>query len=425
MENGELFVKKVNNRSVYNKSRVISGLFLSVLMVLSGTGIDSSRAQDLVSQVTPAHAINHQYERLLMNALENISNNNIDEALSELRHLIRVEPNFKLAQLIYGDLLLSRSRPITDFGSFSALPHNYIAAMRDEVKVRWQHHVAPPSESKLPYSLVQLSNDQKYVIAIDLEASRLYLFQNRDGIPHLFDDFYVSIGKEGIGKFREGDQKTPTGVYFIKSFISPEELPDFYGDGAFPIDYPNPLDRRYQRNGYGIWLHGTPLNTYSRPPRDSNGCVVLSNQDLQLLKNYITIEKTPVILARRLKWIPINQWHERKATYTALLEKWRTDWESLDTDRYLSHYSKDYHGLGKDYESWVAYKHRVNAGKKFIKVTLTETSLFLYPGEKDLLVITFVQDYESNNFRKRFLKRQYWQQNSRGEWKIIYEGSLS
>lgn len=34
------------------------------------------------------------------------------------------------------------------------------------------------------------------------------------------------------------------------------------------------------RNGYGIWLHGTPSDTFSRPPRTSDGCVVLANTDL-------------------------------------------------------------------------------------------------------------------------------------------------
>lgn len=382
-------------------------------------------AQDLVSQATPVHTMTHQYEKLLIDALENISKNQMEEALSSLEHLIKVEPNFKLAQLIYGDLLLARSRPITDFGNFPSLSYEYIDSLKEEAKVRWRHHLNPPSENKVPEVLVQLSDDQKYVITIDLEASRLYLFQNRKGIPYLVNDFYVSIGKKGIGKYQEGDQKTPTGVYFVKSFISPDELPDFYGDGAFPIDYPNVMDKRYNRNGYGIWLHGTPLGTYSRPPRDSNGCVVLSNDDLRTLHQYITVGKTPVILARQLNWIDRNNWQKRQANYHSFIETWRRDWESKNMDLYLRHYARDYVGLGKDYDGWVEHKRRVNSNKRYIKVNLSGTSAFLYPGENNLLVVTFIQDYESDNFSSRFIKRQYWRQDSNGEWKIIYEGSVS
>ncbi len=402
------------------KQRVaVPGILLAFLLPFQATG------QDLVSQATPAHFINNQYEKLLISALENISKNDMDQAIAELEHLVRVEPNFKLAQLIYGDLLLSRSRPITDFGNFPALPYEYIASLKEEARVRWQHHKSPPDSDKIPEALIQLSDDQKYVIAIDLEASRLYLFQNRKGVPYLINDFYVSIGKQGIGKYQEGDQKTPTGVYFISSFISPDELPDFYGDGAFPIDYPNPLDKRHNRDGYGIWLHGTPIGTYSRPPRDSNGCVVLTNQDLRDLQPYISVGKTPVILARQLNWIARDSWQQRQKQYVSFIESWRRDWESMDVDLYLRHYAKDYSGLGKDYDGWVEYKRRVTSNKRYIKVNLSDTSMFLYPGEGDLLVVTFVQDYESDNFRKRFIKRQYWRLDSNGDWKIIYEGSVS
>ena len=120
-----------------------------------------------------------------------------------------------------------------------------------------------------------------------LRALVCFLFKNQKGVPTLIKDFYVTIGKNGAGKYVEGDQKTPVGVYFVTDFISPEELPDLYGDGAFPIDYPNVWDQRHGRTGYGIWLHGTPSKIYSRPPEDSNGCVIVSNQDLNALLPYV------------------------------------------------------------------------------------------------------------------------------------------
>ena len=111
--------------------------------------------------------------------------------------------------------------------------------------------------------------------------------------------------------------------------------------------------------------------------------------------------------------------------YNLFIEKWRQDWESLDVNLYLRHYSKEYIGLGKDYNSWVEYKRRVIPMKKYIKVNLTNKSVFLYPDNPDLMVVTFLQDYASDTFRRKFTKRQYWRMEDDGKWRIIYEGAAS
>ena len=395
-----------------------------LLMILPLLVPVTAPGRDLSAQTASIHSIDHQYESLLVNALDKIRESEIESALDDLELLVKSKPNFKLAQLIYADLLLARSRPITDFGNFSALPYDYIQSLREEARVRWQHHLAPPARDMIPDFLVQLSDRQKYIVTVDMSSSRLYLFQNRKGVPHLINDFYVTIGKQGVGKYVEGDQKTPVGVYFVTDYIDSGELPDLYGDGAFPIDYPNAWDRRHNRTGYGIWLHGTPSNTYSRPPRDSNGCVIVSNQDLNTLAPYLEAGKTPVLLTNEIKWISIAEYKSRQQKYARFVEQWRSDWESMNVDSYLQHYSRDYSGLGKDYESWVEYKRRVNSSKEFIKVDLYDTSMFIYPGEPDLLVVTFDQDYRSDNYHRRFTKRQYWRRSKDGTWKIIYEGSV-
>ena len=116
-------------------------------------------------------------------------------------------------------------------------------------------------------------------------------------------DFYVTIGKAGAGKQKEGDNRTPIGIYTISGFKSPRELTDFYGGGAFTLSYPNEWDTRQGRNGHGIWIHGSPSSTYSRTPRASEGCVVLANDDLTRLGQYIQTGKTPVIIAEQVEWV--------------------------------------------------------------------------------------------------------------------------
>lgn len=384
-----------------------------------------SSAGALLAGKAAIHNLGHGHESLLVSAMEKIRSGDTRAALPLLEQLVGENPKFKLAQLMYADLLLAQSRPIYDFGNISSAPYQQIVALREEAQARWRHHIAPTRQNKLPSSLVKLSNQQQHAIVVDMKTSRMYVYENHNGEPRLVKDFYATIGKNGGGKYTEGDQKTPVGVYFVTGFIEPEALPDLYGDGAFPIDYPNVWDQRNGRTGYGIWLHGTPSAIFSRPPRDSNGCVIVSNADLNIISSYIQTGLTPVILTDSIDWIPMAEWKSRQPQFDRYVEQWRKDWESRDADLYLSHYSRKYSGLGKDYDGWVAYKRRVNPAKRFIKVDISEQSMFLYPGEKALLVVTFEQDYVSDNIKRRFVKRQYWQMDKDGEWRIVYEGSVS
>ena len=120
-----------------------------------------------------------------------------------------------------------------------------------------------------PRYLLQLQASQRHAVVVDTRRSRLYLYENVDGQPRFVADYYVSHGRLGIEKMREGDKKTPLGVYQVTGFLPPERLTDFYGAGALPINYPNAWDRKQGRKGHGIWLHGTPSDTFSRPPRAS------------------------------------------------------------------------------------------------------------------------------------------------------------
>jgi murein L,D-transpeptidase YafK len=387
--------------------------------------ITSVNAEDNLTKNSLDKELLVQPEALLLKAVENIRDNNTELALKNLSQLVKTNPDFNAAQLMYADLMLARSQAITDFGNIANISFERITALRDEVQVRWRNYISPVDRKKIPSSLVKLARNQGHVIVIDTSSSRLFLFKNQKGVPTLIKDFYVTIGKNGAGKYVEGDQKTPVGVYFVTDFINPEELPDLYGDGAFPIDYPNVWDQRHGRTGYGIWLHGTPSKIYSRPPEDSNGCVIVSNQDLNALLPYVKKDNTPVIISDLIDWITKQEWKKRRGNYALFVETWRRDWESRNVDLYLRHYSKKYSGLGKDYNSWVEYKRRVNPSKKFIKVNITDKSIFLYPGEYQLMVVTFVQDYASDNFRRKFTKQQYWRMEDDGRWRIIYEGVVS
>jgi murein L,D-transpeptidase YafK len=104
-------------------------------------------------------------------------------------------------------------------------------------------------------------------------------------------------------------------------------------------------------------------------------------------------------------------------------QTWRADWESLDTERYLSHYARDFRSDGMDISAWSSHKQRVNAGKTWITLSLNNVSAFLNPGKQNLVAVTYDQDYRSNNLTQRTRKRQYWVMED-GGWKIAYEAPI-
>ncbi|MDD5240140.1 MAG: L,D-transpeptidase family protein [Sulfuricella sp.] len=361
-------------------------------------------------------------ESMLVKSLLEIRESRLDLALKDIDALLRSYPNFKLAHLIRGDLLMARAYPLSNIGNVAGASPQQMSDLREEARARLRRHLEQLPANRVPKYLVQLQPEQHHAVVVDTEKSRLYLFQNDNGTPRYMADYYISVGKAGAEKIKEGDLKTPLGVYFITSSLSKSQISAFYGNGAFPISYPNEWDRQHGKNGHGIWLHGVPSDTYSRPPRASSGCVVLSNPDLDKLGKNLQIGLTPVVISERVEWVDPKELLAQRNDLGGQIENWRKDWESIDSNKYLRHYSKNFKALEQNYASWDSQKRSVNAGKSWIKVKLSDISIFGYPGYENLMVVTFTQDYNSNNLKNQMRKRQYWKLENH-EWKIIYEGA--
>ena len=361
-------------------------------------------------------------EPQLARILAAVEQNKLDSALQQTEALLKQYPNFRLAHLIKGDLLLARGKPLATFGNAKNAPEEKLTDLREEAVARLKAYRDRPSDAGyVPRYLLQMQSDQKHAIVIDTQKARLYLYQNDNGRPRFVADYYISYGKLGAGKMREGDKRTPTGVYHVTSSLSTKKLGDFYGSGAFPINYPNEWDKRQGRNGYGIWLHGTPSDTYSRPPKASDGCVVLSNADLNALAKNLQIGLTPVIISNSIEWLSHDDWQNERTGLNKKIDEWRADWESRDVGRYLKHYSTKFRTKEQTYEQFAQQKRQVNAGKEWVKVKLSNVSMFRDPKD-ELVVVTFEQDYQSNNLNNQMRKRQYWIRED-GIWKIVFEGS--
>ena len=378
------------------------------------------------SAATPARTFSDSGpEPSLSRILTAIEHNRLDQALEQTEALLKQYPSFRLGHLIKGDLLLARSVPLVTFGNADNATVEQITDLREEVIARLKaYRNRETTANYVPRYLLQMPPDQKYAIVVDTQKSRLYLYQNGapGERPRFVADYYVSHGKLGANKTREGDMKTPTGVYHVTASLSPKKVGDFYGTGAFPINYPNEWDKRQGRNGHGIWLHGTPSDTFSRPPKASEGCVVLSNTDLDALAKNLQIGLTPVIISNSIEWLSFDDWQKERATLSREIEEWRSDWESQDIERYIRHYAKDFRTKNQSRADYEKQKRKINGGKDWIKVKISNLSMFRDPGKDDLVIVTFEQDYQSNNLSNQMKKSQYWIREN-GTWKIVFEGA--
>jgi len=348
-------------------------------------------------------------ENALSGVLEAIDDNRLDIAMQRVEALIR------------GDLLMARTRPLETFGDVpKTVPREKVEDLRAEALSRLRALRDRPNGNRVPRYVLQMQADEKQLLMVDSRRSRLYVFENVGGRPQYVADYYVTLGRNGVEKTREGDQKTPIGIYHVIANLPRQKLTDFYGIGAFPIDYPNAWDRSLGRNGHGIWLHGTPSDTYSRPPRASDGCIVLANADLAVVGRTLQIGLTPVIIADEIEWTDAASLEAERAELAGAFEAWRADWESRNADKYLSHYAERFSSGDQNLAEWSGHKRKVNGAKSWIKVGVSRVSMLRYPREK-FVVVSFDQDYRSNNLSNVMRKRQYWIKED-GRWRILYEG---
>ncbi|RPE72666.1 L,D-transpeptidase-like protein [Tibeticola sediminis] len=347
-------------------------------------------------------------------------------ALEAAQQLVNDYPDFQLAQLVYGDLLSSRVRPVSRFGDVPdtaerAAPEA-LSDLREESRQRLRALRERPPPGKIPSNFVALSPRTRHAIAIDTSRSRLYLFENtaEQGL-RLVADYYISVGKLGVDKQAEGDQRTPLGVYYITSNLDPRSLKDFYGSGALPINYPNPIDQLRGRSGNGIWLHGTPPGQYARAPQASDGCIVLANTDLNHIIRTVEVRSTPVVIARQLHWASPQALRAEIKGFEDTLRAWRTAKSSGDVQRVLAFYAPEFRTYKRTLPEWMPALAQEVAATRGREIELKDLSVLRWTDSDDIMVTTFGEVVAGA--RTGPVKRQYWVRRGT-HWKIIFEGVI-
>jgi murein L,D-transpeptidase YafK len=373
----------------------------------------------------PPTAVPGEAEAHLIEIYQLVAKAQSQEAMVKAEKLVRDYPHFQLAQLVYGDLLAARMRPLLNLGDvpesmrIAAAPA--LVELRAESLLRLKALRERPPTTAVPSQFLTLSERNKHAIAIDASRSRLYLFENRPSGMALVADYYVSIGKLGLEKNNEGDLRTPLGVYFITSNLDPKTLKDFYGVGALPINYPNVLDTKRGKTGGGIWLHGTPPGQFSRAPQATDGCIVLANPDLNHIIRTVEIGTTPVVIAQRLQWVTPSRAHSDGEPFEHVLAAWQKAKSSGNVDQVLSFYSPDFNSNGLTLGQWTPALRSELDQVRGRAIALKDLSLLHWTDSADTMVVTFGE--VANGKRSGATKRQYWARQG-DHWKIFFEGVI-
>ena len=129
-------------------------------------------------------------------------------------------------------------------------------------------------------------------IVVDTAAHTLALCETGKEVA----SFGIRLGRGGVGKTKEGDGKTPLGIYPLGV---PRKSDRF---GTFiPIGYPTPEQRRHGFTGGDIGVHGPPrgfrwlgslVNTFDL----SDGCVgVASDAQIERIAAWVKTARARTI----------------------------------------------------------------------------------------------------------------------------------
>lgn len=375
-------------------------------------------------------------EQRLVEILAQIERRELNTAFRAVTELTEEVPHFRAAQLVYADLLrlrtggtpqgqqlaLSQALPSKrnqGIADQSIAPPEFFQGLQSEIQRRRLAALDQPPPGKIPSNFLHLSPSVRHAIAVDTSKSRLYVFTNGPQGVELINNFYITVGRQGVNKRVEGDQRTPLGVYFVGRHIPGTKLPDLYGKGALTVNYPNDWDRVLGRTGSGIWLHGVPSDQFARVPQASDGCVVLSNPDIAFLLDSID-RRTPVLIAETLEWVE-PQWTRPTASKDSFLqdlEQWKQAWRQGDTQRLSTLYSAE---LAQP-EPLNKRRSRLSAYGPLSQLDIKDMSI--YNWQESAGEIRIVNLHVATTKGSAPTVRQYWRKEA-GRWQIFSEDVLS
>lgn len=245
--------------------------------------------------------------------------------------------------------------------------------------------------------------ESEYAIVVEKETQKLALYRYNGEYEQVLH-VKCSTGEVSGMKTRSGDKKTPEGVYFFTGVFEKKYLSPVYGEMAFPMDYPNLVDRLNGREGNSIWMHGTNKEIKDR---DSNGCIVLANADIKMLSKFITVNRTPIIVTDKIQYATPGDNRMIREQLTAFLNQWNETLMNGSYDQYLSFYNQDIISGVAWWDDWNDIRNELQVSGIPADVRLDKISIYKHNGVYTALfnqLIQFGGQSEATGFRKVYLE---------------------
>ena len=268
-----------------------------------------------------------------------------------------------------------------------------------------------PISEKIPDSILTLASG--YVIVVDKQAQKMYVFHKNGDFSKVFEAT-CSTGKKPGAKQVSGDAKTPTGIFFATKILRNPGPRETYGSLAFPLDYPTLSDKMAGRDGYNIWIHGT---TKQLLPSQSNGCVVLSDTDLQRLSDLIFFNKTPVVIAEAITWVAPNKVSPAKDELESILLSWNKALIEGDIKKIDSLYLQGAEISGKKRDALISKLKSIKLLNKHFVLQPRDISILKQDNNAVIVFDQIVAVNSDNSFQGSYNKLVLEKINNK--WQII------
>lgn len=239
-------------------------------------------------------------------------------------------------------------------------------------------------------TITTAAKDPFPLIVVDKSKNKLYLASYNQSQIILGDAIHATLGKMKGDKQIEKDLKTPEGIYFFTNRIEPPALARKFGVLALKLNYPNPIDEMSGKTGYAIMLHATDDPDRLNRDLDSEGCVVISNEQIKSIARTVHVGLTPILIYDELKsdFLKADAAPKVKEAF----EKWLHAWSGKDIDSYAASYSPEFTFNGMNLKAYKDYKKNLNQKYASIDVRAENVRFYHHPKYD---VVTFTQLYDS------------------------------
>lgn len=282
-------------------------------------------------------------------------------------------------------------------------------------------HSPVRADARLSAYLIRLPDPVGTVFVAETSTSTWHRFDNRNGKLAHIGQTYMSIGQNGAGKQKSGDRRTPLGIYFVTEQLDTNRMHEKYGVTAFILDYPNVVDKQSGKTGDGIWIHGVDVRGGKRPPRDTDGCISLPNDELAEMATLFISNTTPVIIGRELRWSDPGDVEALRLELEAAVAAWAASLERGDMQAHLSLYSEDFQHWTMNKPEWSVLLLETLGRRPITDVTVSELLLLADPNDEGLYLSRFGLTIIEGNQTFASTKRLYWRRSVSGTLQVVTE----